>query len=74
MYQENMTKEMRSEFENLFKLHLKEVRCAAQHTQDGPLVKWIMQWKQQHYQQNERSQVPGEDETMAIGCVEINLP
>ena len=51
MYQECMTKEMRAEFENLFKLHLKEVRFAAQHTQDGPLVKWIMQWKQQQYQQ-----------------------
>ena len=66
MYQECMTREMRAEFENLFKLHLKEVRFAAQHTQDGPLVKWIMQWKQQQYQQNERSQVPGEDEIMPI--------
>ena len=61
-----MAREMRPEFENLFKLHLKEVRFAAQHTQDGPLVKWIMQWKQQQYQQSERPPVPGEDEIMPI--------
>ena len=66
MYQECMTREMRADFENLFMLHLKEVRFAAQHTQDGPLVKWIMQWKQQQYQQSERPQVPGEDEIVPI--------
>ena len=61
MCQECMTRKMRAEFENF----------AAQHTQDGPLVKWIMQWKQQQYQQSERPPVSEEDEIMPMRESEV---
>ena len=59
MYQENVTKKVRAEFGGLFKLNLKETRFAAQHSQDGPLVKWLVHWKEQ-----QQRQVPDDDETL----------